>query len=189
MRGIDARITQKLRDQFSRFIDGGRAGKIWPSMKEVGHVVEVLVVSVLALAVVALGWVRLAPIPSSLLTARPGPDAPGLHRLDKGVKAVLPLHELPDEAWAHMVDVAQDTPRTDLVSRNGTEATLVMRSRRLGLPSVISIWIEGDALHVFAQAVHTHTESGENEDRIRFWLRRLVEAKDEDFIANSGLGV
>lgn len=134
---------------------------------------------ILFLAVLALGWVRLAPLPTERFSARPGPNNPGTHRLPGGVKYVIPLRILPEGALDHLAWIALEAPRTHLRYQEEDLFAVVTRSRRIGFPDITVAWVADDALHIHAHLVYGKNDLGVNEQRVDAWLKKLRHLDDD----------
>lgn len=124
--------------------------------------------ALLALLILAAGfavWVRTRPVPAAMLSARPGPDAPGAHPLQGGFKLVLP--EAPPGTAARLREVALATPRTV----EAAPGAYVTRSALWGFPDVTRIWRdEAGALHIYAHLVIGSGDFGVNRARVELWV-------------------
>lgn len=139
---------------------------------------------ILFLAVLALGWVRLAPLPEDRFSARPGPNDPGTHKLPGGVKYVIPLRILPEGALDHLAWIALEAPRTHLKYQEDDLFAVVTRSRRIGFPDITVAWVADGSLHIHAHLVYGKKDMGVNEQRVDAWLeklRHLDEDMDDDY--------
>ncbi|WP_289041618.1 DUF1499 domain-containing protein [uncultured Aliiroseovarius sp.] len=142
------------------------------------------VVGVLFLAVLGVGWVRLAPLPVERFSARPGPYSPGTHKMPGGVKYVIPLKLLPDGALDHLTWIALETPRSRLAHQEDDLIAIVTRTRRIGFPDITVAWVADGNLHVHAHLVYGKNDLGQNAARTDRWLDRLAllatETEDDD---------
>ncbi|MFY0633155.1 MAG: DUF1499 domain-containing protein [Vannielia sp.] len=109
--------------------------------------------------------VRLWPIPAERLTARPGPEGPGWHAMEGGVKLVLP--NAPEDAEARLKKVALD----DLRTVSPAPGTYVTRSAIWQFPDVTRVWRDGArALHIHAHLVIGKGDLGVNRKRLVRWI-------------------
>ena len=124
-----------------------------------------ILLALVALALCLMAWVRLAPLPEARMEARPGPDAPGWHPLEGGVKLVQP--GAPEDAEARLREVALAEPRTEKTAAG----TYVTRSRLWGFPDITRVWRDAaGALHVHAHLVIGRGDMGVNRKRLERWL-------------------
>ncbi|WP_371168924.1 DUF1499 domain-containing protein [Aliiroseovarius sp. 2305UL8-7] len=133
----------------------------------------------LFLAVLGLGWVRLAPLPIGRFTERPGPRDYGTHELTGGVKYVIPLTNLPDGALDHLAWIALEAPRTHLKHQEEDLFAVVTRSRRIGFPDITVAWATDRALHIYAHLVYGKSDLGANKARVDGWLAQLDNLDDD----------
>ena len=132
----------------------------------------ILLAVLAAFAALLAIFARLKPIDAKRLSAMPGPDVPGFHTLPGGVKVVLPLSELPEDAPEKLRQIISQTPRTKGVA-GGQGHSFITRSRLFGFPDVTRIWVADDALHIHAHLVIGKSDLGVNGDRVRQWLTQL----------------
>ncbi len=121
---------------------------------------------------------RKGPLPNGRLSAKPGPDEPGIHPMHGGLKLVRPLAELPAGAFDRLLTLAADTPRTTRATAAIDPAAFVTRTRLWGLPQVTLIWTEADMLHVHAHLVYGRTDFGFNAARVARWFEALERRPD-----------
>ncbi len=140
----------------------------------VAGLVSLLLVAVLSLAVYA----RLKPLPAPALVAHPGPDAPGVHGLEGGVKYVLAAADLPENGLARLLEVVRATPRTreiETESSSETDFTFVTRSRLFGFPDIARIWVEDGELHIYSHLVIGRSDLGVNAARVKAWVAQAFD--------------
>lgn len=125
--------------------------------------------SLVLLAGVAIVWIGFAPLDPARFEARPGPDVPGLHEETPGLKAVVPLSELPEGALDQLDAIILATPRTQQVG----EGAYVTRSLIWGFPDITRVWVADDNLHIHGALVYGASDLGVNSARIRGWLDAL----------------
>lgn len=147
------------------------------------YVVTAILV-LLFLAVLCLGWVRLAPLPKKRFSDRPGPYEPGIHTMRGGVKHVIPLQNLPDGALDHLAWIALESPRSRIAHQEDDLFAVVTRTRRIGFPDITVVWVADDYLHIHAHLVFGISDQGVNGRRIQRWLDQLshLDADDADDI-------
>ncbi|MHA6267604.1 DUF1499 domain-containing protein [Aliiroseovarius sp. CAU 1755] len=139
-----------------------------------------VILLVLFLAILGIGWVRLAPLPVERFSARPGPDTPGRHVFPGGVKYVVPLKDLPEGALDHLAWVALEAPRSRLRQQSDDQIAIVTRTRRIGFPDITVAWVADDALHIHAHLVYGRNDLGTNAARIDRWLEKLRHLEEDD---------
>ena len=137
-----------------------------------------LLIAVVVLIALAQAYIRLAPLPAERLTARPGPMEVGLHPLAGGVKQVVPLADLAPDAFARLLAIAADTPRTRRIGADDDPAAFVTRTLFWGFPDISVIWADETDLHINAHLVFGGSDLGVNAARVSRWLERL-EAADQ----------
>lgn len=137
-------------------------------MKLVIWILAALAVLAALLAVYA----RLKPIDPVRFAAQPGPVEPGIHKLPGGVKYVMPLSELPEDALTKLLAILRQTPRTTEVATDHGHS-FITRSRGFGFPDVTRIWQADDHLHIHAHLVIGKSDLGVNGDRVRQWDKAL----------------
>lgn len=135
-----------------------------------------LILILVAASVVLSGllavYARLSPIDAARFTATPGPDEAGTHKMPGGVKYVLPLSDLPQDALAKLLEIVRQTPRTTEIATE-TGYGFVTRSRGFGFPDVTRIWVQDDNLHIHAHLVIGKSDLGVNHNRVRQWNEAL----------------
>lgn len=139
---------------------------IWKILLAIGALVVVL-------GLAAGIWVRVAPLPKDRLAAKPGPMEPGVHKSMAGVKVVRPLASLPPDAFARLVTIARETPRTTRIGAGDDPATFVTRSALWGFPDIATIWTEDGALHVASHLVFGKGDMGVNGAKVTRWFEAL----------------
>ncbi|MBS8227452.1 DUF1499 domain-containing protein [Vannielia litorea] len=123
------------------------------------------VVALVALFLGAMAWVRLAPLPEARLEAEPGPDGPGWHDLEGGVKLVIPGAPKDAEARLKAVALADDS------TVSPREGTYVTRSLIWRFPDITRVWRDSaGALHVHAHLVFGRSDLGVNRRRLERWI-------------------
>lgn len=136
---------------------------------------KVILWSLAAMAVLAVllaVYARLKTIDPMRFTAQPGPMDPGKYVLDGGVKWVIPMTELPEDALAKLLKIIRNTPRTREVTSDQGHS-FITRTRGFGFPDVTRVWIADDALHIHAHLVIGKSDLGVNGDRVRQWDKVL----------------
>ena len=125
----------------------------------------------LALVVVGMGFIRLAPSDPSYWHVAPGVtqdrDLPG------GVMRILPDA---DGALAQIDAIARATPRTTVLAGSVEEGmiTYITRSKVMGFPDYTTIRQEGDTLTIYARLRFGQSDLGVNRARIDGWLDDLA---------------
>jgi uncharacterized protein (DUF1499 family) len=134
-----------------------------------GRIVIVLWV-VLALAVVAMGYVRLAPSAPAQWHLIP----PFEHSADFEGGAVRVVRTGPD-ALEQLNAVALATPRTTVLAGwvAAGMVTYVTRSAVFGFPDYTTARQDGDVLVVWARSRFGRSDLGVNRDRIDRWLEAI----------------
>ena len=130
------------------------------------------VLTLLLLIVIGFaGYVRINPVPEARFTARPGPSEVGIHKTASGVKVVVPLTDLPEDALSKLTQIILSSPRT---TQRGTEpAAFVTRSALWRFPDVAVVWQDGDALHIHSALVYGQSDLGVNSARVSTWIDAL----------------
>ncbi|SMR72269.1 Protein of unknown function [Aliiroseovarius halocynthiae] len=117
-------------------------------------------------------YARLRPLEPARFSDQPGPMEPGVHTLRGGVKYVIPLSELSEDALARLLDIVRQTPRTTEVATNHGHS-FVTRSRGFGFPDVTRIWQADGNLHIYAHLVIGKSDLGVNGVRVGQWDKAL----------------
>jgi uncharacterized protein (DUF1499 family) len=132
------------------------------------------IIAVIVAFIVVFGiWVRVSPLPEDRLTAKPGPDEPGVHPSMGGIKVVRPLDTLPKGAFDKMLDIAAATPCTERVGEGTDPAAFVTRSKLWAFPDIAVIWVEDGNLHVQSHLVFGRGDMGVNAAKVTRWFDRL----------------
>lgn len=132
----------------------------------------ILLAVLAAFGVLLAIFARLKAVDTKRLSATPGPDTPGLYVLPGGVKYVLPVSDLPEDALAKLRQIILQTLRTKEVAV-GQGHSFITRSRLFGFPDVTRIWVADNALHIHAHLVIGRSDLGVNGNRVRQWLAQL----------------
>ncbi|WP_424939775.1 DUF1499 domain-containing protein [Aliiroseovarius sp. S253] len=132
----------------------------------------VLIAVPLVLACSLAVYARIKPIDADRHTSMPGPDQIGIHKLSGGVKYVMPMSELPEDALTKLLDIVRQTPRTTEVATS-QGYSFITRSRGFGFPDVTRIWLAEGNLHIHAHLVIGKSDLGVNGDRVRQWDKAL----------------
>jgi uncharacterized protein (DUF1499 family) len=101
---------------------------------------------------------------------------PGRHPLAGGVKQVVALSDLAPDAFARLLAIAADTPRTRRIGAGDDPAVFVTRTRLWGFPDISVIWSDETNLHIHAHLVIGGSDLGVNAARVARWLDRLAAA-------------
>ncbi|MBV7409755.1 DUF1499 domain-containing protein [Maritimibacter sp. DP1N21-5] len=137
-----------------------------------------IVLGLVLLLVIAGAWVRFAPLPQGRLTATPGPDEPGAHKLTGGIKLVVPLDTLPPDAFDRLLEVAAATPRTERIGEGRDPAAFVTRSKLWRFPDIATIWQAEGNLHVYSHLVFGQGDMGVNAAKVTRWMQALEAGGD-----------
>lgn len=124
----------------------------------------------LCVAVVANGYVRLAPSDPAHWHVRL--DFDGNRDFDGGVERVL---EAGPQALAQLDAIIRATPRTSRLAGSvvGGHVTYVTRSRVLGFPDYTTVQQQGDTLRIFARLRFGRSDLGVNRARVEQWIDAL----------------
>lgn len=130
----------------------------------------------LALVVVGMGFIRLAPSDPSQWHVVPAVtqdrDLPG------GAMRILADAE---GALALIDAIARATPRTTVLAGSVDEGmiTYITRSRIMGFPDYTTVRQEGDTLTVYARLRFGRSDLGVNHARIDGWLAELARIRSQ----------
>ncbi|MEY8840439.1 DUF1499 domain-containing protein [Cribrihabitans sp. XS_ASV171] len=127
----------------------------------------------LALVVVALGYVRLAPSDPARWHLRPEVSA------DRDfASGAARLVEAGPDGLARFDAVARAAPRVTVLAGSVDEGmvTYVQRSKWLGFPDYITAQQEGDVLRILSRQRFGSRDLGVNAARLDRWLARMGEA-------------
>ncbi len=130
----------------------------------------------LALVVVGMGFIRLAPSDPSQWHVVPAVtqdrDLPG------GAMRILTDAE---GALALIDAIARATPRTTVLAGSVDEGmiTYITRSRIMGFPDYTTVRQEGDTLIVYARLRFGRSDLGVNRARIDGWLAELARIRSQ----------
>ncbi|MCK0143852.1 DUF1499 domain-containing protein [Aliiroseovarius sp. F20344] len=137
-------------------------------------IIALLGVIALLLAAFAV-YARLKPIDRTRFHATPGPNEVGVHDLKGGVKQVVPLADLPEDAVPQLLElVRQSDGTTEVPADEGY--SFVTRSRLFGFPDVTRIWVAENNLHIHAHLVIGSSDVGVNGRRVGQWIELLFAA-------------
>ncbi|SDC19387.1 DUF1499 domain-containing protein [Ruegeria marina] len=129
-----------------------------------------LVWFLIALVVLGLAWIRLAPSVPARWHQRPAVAA------DRDMQGgVLRAVATGPEGLARLDRVARATPRTRVLAGSVTEGmvTYVTRSRVFGFPDYTTAWQDGDTLRIWARLRFGGSDFGVNRDRVDQWLAAI----------------
>ncbi|MBT2132590.1 DUF1499 domain-containing protein [Aliiroseovarius lamellibrachiae] len=129
---------------------------------------------VLFLVVGVALFARVKPLPSERFSGWPGPNTPGKHMLVGGVKYVLPLADLPNNALAQLAAIIKASPRS-VPHETQKGRAFVTRSKVFGFPDITLLWEQDGQLHIHAHLVIGKSDLGVNAARVDGWLEQLVE--------------
>ncbi|MGH1369045.1 MAG: DUF1499 domain-containing protein [Maritimibacter sp.] len=133
---------------------------------------KLILLFLLVLLGMAFAYVRLAPLPQSRLTAKPGPNEPGRHVMLGGVKVVVPLADLVETPLQTLTEIALATPRTTQI---GTDPlAFVTRSRLWGFPDIATTWEADGNLHIYSHLIFGKGDLGVNAAKVDAWLAPLT---------------
>ncbi|MDK3073067.1 DUF1499 domain-containing protein [Sedimentitalea sp. JM2-8] len=134
-----------------------------------GRLVMLLWVLV-AMIVVGLGYIRLAP--SDPVTWHRMPETAADKDFANGV--IRRLQTGPD-GLTRLDRIITDTPRTNLLfgSPGDGFATYVTRSAVMGFPDYTTVEQDGDTLTIYARSRFGRSDFGVNRDRVQTWIGLL----------------
>ena len=130
----------------------------------------------LALVVVGMGFIRLAPSDPSRWHVVPevtqNRDLPG------GVMRVMPDA---GGALAQLDAIARATPRTTVLAGSVGEGmiTYITRTKIMGFPDYTTIRQDGDTLTIYARLRFGQSDLGVNRARIDGWLQDLARIRGQ----------
>lgn len=129
-----------------------------------------LVWFLIALIVLGLVWIRLAPSDPARWHQRPAGAA---DRVMKG--GVLRAVVTGPEGLVRLDAVARATPRTQVLAGSVGQGmvTYVTRSRVFGFPDYTTAWQDGDTLRIWGRLRFGRSDLGVNRDRVDQWLAAL----------------
>lgn len=119
-------------------------------------------------------FARVKPLPSERFSGFSGPNTPGKHLLDGGVKYVLPLADLPKNALAKLTEIIKASPRSKPHETLKGRA-FVTRSKAFGFPDITLLWEQDGQLHIHAHLVIGKSDLGVNAARVDGWLEQLLD--------------
>lgn len=124
----------------------------------------------LAVVVVGLGYIRLAP--SDPLQWHVAPEVSGDKVFAAGATRLL--HTGPD-GLARLHDIALATPRTTVLagSVEGGMITYVTRSKTIGFPDYTTAQQDGEDLKILARLRFGRSDMGVNAARLKAWVNAL----------------
>lgn len=140
-----------------------------------------LVLGLVAMAIVGLGYVRLAPSDPSVWHEPDLPDVPvGEHSGTGRFSARYNFEGDGAAALARFHRVALDTPRTEVLAGDlqSGKITYVTRSRVIGFPDYTTVSLEPGlqtgqpSLQIYARLRFGLDDLGVNRARVRDWVRR-----------------
>lgn len=147
---------------------------------------KLIVTALLLIAVVGIGWIRLAPDDPARWHLDPRrverPDTPNFHLLRMGDgDAPAPVFDTdPDSLAARLHAIAMADGATLLAGQVADRhMTYLTRSRLMGFPDYTTVLIEpaegGAALTAFARARYGYSDIGANRARLDAWVAALAE--------------
>jgi uncharacterized protein (DUF1499 family) len=124
----------------------------------------------LAVVVVALGYIRLAPSDPNVWHKLPAFEA------DKQFKAgVMRVVQAGPDGLARLDRIIQAAPRVKLLAGSVDQGmiTYVARSKVIGFPDYVTVKQEGDLLKVYSRLRFGRSDLGVNGKRLQGWLNAL----------------
>ncbi|WP_290560871.1 DUF1499 domain-containing protein [Aestuariivita sp.] len=124
----------------------------------------------IALIVVGMGYIRLAP--SNPSHWHVSPDVTADADMPGGVKRLI---QAGPAALGQLDAIIRATPRTRVLAGSVEEGriTYVTRSRVMGFPDYTTVEAEGDTLKLEARLRFGRSDLGVNRDRVDEWLVQL----------------
>jgi len=121
----------------------------------------------LALVVVAVGYVRMAP--SDVSRWHRLPDFSEDRDMKRGVMRVV---ETGPDGLEQLHSVARATPRTQVLAGSVDEGiiTYVTRTKGVGFPDYTTVLQDGDHLRIYARLRFGRSDLGVNRNRVERWL-------------------
>lgn len=131
-----------------------------------GRVMIVFLI-LLAIVVVAVGYVRMAPSDSSRWHRLP--DFSEDRDMKHGVMRVV--HTGPD-GLERLHSVARATPRTQVLAGSVKDGmvTYITRTKTIGFPDYTTVQQEGDRLRIYGRLRFGRSDLGVNRNRVERWL-------------------
>jgi uncharacterized protein (DUF1499 family) len=134
-----------------------------------GRVITILWV-LIALVVVAIGYIRLAPSDPAVWNQPVSAEADR----DFSAGAIRIILTGPD-GLARLDDIARATPRTEVLAGSVAEGriTYVTRTRVIGFPDYTTAQQDGDQLTLYARLRFGRSDLGVNRARVEQWIDAL----------------
>lgn len=125
---------------------------------------------ILSIAVVFMGYIRLAP--SNPADWHAAPDVTQDENLINGVKRVIPGDA---KLFAQLDAIARSTPRTTVLAGSVDDGmiTYVTRTRVMGFPDYTTVMFGEDQIKIFARLRFGRSDLGVNRNRTEEWLSQL----------------
>jgi len=135
--------------------------------------IAMLIWILLLLAVIALGYIRLAP--SDPAVWHQVPEGIGNLDLAGGVERRV---EVGPDGLARLDRIIRATPRTRVLAGTVPEGmvTYITRSLVFGFPDYTTVHQAGDALEIYARLRFGRSDLGVNRARVDQWLETLNQA-------------
>ncbi|MEM8979364.1 MAG: DUF1499 domain-containing protein [Pseudomonadota bacterium] len=119
--------------------------------------------------------VRFLPISEKTLTAWDGfgPSELGLHEFDGGAKLVVDGGAAPEQTLADFAKIIAATARTTPAETALKDTRVfVTRSKWVGFPDVVTLWVAEGRVHVMSHLVYGLYDLGVNKARLTQWAAR-----------------
>lgn len=131
-----------------------------------GRIMTIILI-LLAIAVVAVGYVRMAP--SDVATWHKLPDFTEDRDMKRGVMRVV---ETGPGGLEQLHAIARATPRTKVLAGSVDEGmiTYVTRTKGVGFPDYTTVQQDGDRLRIYARLRFGRSDLGVNRHRVERWL-------------------
>ena len=131
----------------------------------------ILIWVLVAVVVVMLGYIRLAPSDPVVWNVMPQSV-----EADKDFKnGVIRVVEIGSDGLTRFDEIAMKTPRTKRIPETGqgSMVTYVTRSAVLGFPDYTTVRQDGEKLTIYARARFGRSDFGVNRDRVQNWIDAL----------------
>lgn len=129
-----------------------------------------IALAAIVLLAISNAWVRFSPSdPDQWHKVLQNPEN---KEFGKGLIKVLPQKA---EQFGRLWDIAQATPRTNLLAGSVDEGafTVVTRTKFWGFPDFSTIWVSRDSLVIYARARFGSQDSNVNAARVSKWDQQL----------------
>ena len=131
----------------------------------------ILIWVLVAVVVVMLGYIRLAPSDPVVWNVMPQSV-----EADKDFKnGVIRVVEIGSDGLTRFDEIAMKTARTKRIPETGqgSMVTYVTRSAVLGFPDYTTVRQDGEKLTIYARARFGRSDFGVNRDRVQTWIDAL----------------